>query len=185
MFKHKIIALGLLIGLIALCGHTHQVVKDKDHVRLLFLKQSVLSFAQKYGNQDVIIVSKQDHLLFYCRNGKIVENEKWNGFTLNFPVKVALAMPGYRTPEGEMYVDGKNPNSQFVRFLSFSTPGSYGLHSEATRYKSYMETMEKKNPNFEFATKRDNTRGCVQVENRIIKYLFAKVDVKTPVLVMP
>ncbi|PIS28506.1 L,D-transpeptidase, partial [Candidatus Saganbacteria bacterium CG08_land_8_20_14_0_20_45_16] len=30
-----------------------------------------------------------------------------------------------------------------------------------------------------------DTRGCVQVENRVIKYLYAQVDVDTPVIIMP
>ncbi|MFH1542286.1 MAG: L,D-transpeptidase [bacterium] len=150
-----------------------------------YLQRQVAEFAYKYQDQDVLVISKKDHLLYYLKNGKLVRNEYWNGFTYNFPVKVALAMPGYDTPEGEMYIDQKNPHSQFVKFLSFSGPYAYGIHSEATKYKEYMEKMEKKDPNFSFATLRDNTRGCVQVENRIIKYLFAKIDVKTPVLVMP
>ncbi|OGB87540.1 hypothetical protein A3H38_01225 [candidate division WOR-1 bacterium RIFCSPLOWO2_02_FULL_46_20] len=184
-FKRKILVLGLLIGWLALGSHTHQGQKDQDSVRLIFLKQKVLAFAQKYGNQDVIIVSKRERLLFYCRNGKVVTNEKWQGFTYNFPVKVALAGKYYKTPEGEMYIDGKNPRSKFIRFLSFSNPGDYGLHSAPTRYAKYLEQMEKKDPNFVFATKKDDTRGCVQVENRVIKYLYAKADVNTPVLVMP
>ena len=45
--------------------------------------------------------------------------------------------------------------------------------------------MEALNPYFKFATKKDDTRGCVQVENRVIKYLYAQVDVDTPVIIMP
>ncbi|MFC1571947.1 L,D-transpeptidase [Candidatus Margulisiibacteriota bacterium] len=174
----------LLICLVVIVGYTNRIENEKEAVRLPYLRQQVLQFANKYRNQDVIVVSKKDHLLYYLRNGKLVRNEKWNGFTINFPVKVALAMPGYDTPEGEMFIDRKNPYSKYVRFLSFSGPGAYGIHSEATKYKTHMERMEKLDPNFEFATKKDNTRGCVQVENRIIKYLFSKVDVKTPVLVL-
>lgn len=154
-------------------------------LRLFLLKQKVLQFARKHIDQDVIVVSKKERKLYYCRNGKIVRNDEWNGFVYNFPVRVALANRWYNTPEGEMYIDSKNPHSRYIRFLSFSGPGAYGIHSAATKFSTYLDRMERKNPNFLFATLKDDTRGCIQVENRVIKYLFAKVDLNTPVLVMP
>jgi len=176
------ITLFILICVLGLATHTPKV---ENEVSFLFLKHKVLEFANKYRDQDTIIVSKKDHLLYYCKNGKIVRRAQWNGLTFDFPVKVALASRYHRTPEGEMYVDGKNRGSRYIRFLSFSGPGAYGIHSAPTQYEAFLEKMEKKNPNFIFATRKDDTRGCVQVENRVIKYLFAKVDVNTPVLVMP
>ena len=180
--KNALIILCVLIIFASFISHTGT---KKEHIKLLYLKQKVLEFAHKYRNEDVIVVSKKDHLLYYCRKGRIVKNEKWNGFSYNFPVKVALASRYHWTPEGEMFIDGKNPYSRYIRFLSFSYPGAYGIHSAPTKYKAYLEKMEKKDPDFIFATKKDDTRGCVQVENRVIKYLFAKVDVATPVLIMP
>ncbi len=160
-------------------------MKNPEEVRLLHLKQQAQEFASKYHDQDVIVVSKKDHLLYYYKNGQLVRGERWNGFTYNFPVKVALASRSYDTPEGEMFIDYKNPHSKYILFLSFSGPGDYGIHSAETRFKSYLEKMEKINPHFKFATVKDNTRGCVQVENRIIQYLYSKVNANTPVLVMP
>lgn len=183
--KYNTKALIILFVLIFFAGLISHTSIQKEQIRLLFLKQKALEFSQKYKDQDTIIVSKKDHLLYYCRNGKIVRNDKWNGFTYSFPVKVALASKYHWTPEGEMFIDGKNPYSQFIRFLSFSYPGAYGIHSAPTKYKAYLEKMEKMDPDFIFATKKDDTRGCVQVENRVIKYLYAKVDVATPVLIMP
>lgn len=176
-----LIALCLAVLTIVLAGS----IKDPQEIRLLYLQQKVYEFANMYKGRDTIIVSKKDHLLYYCRNGKIVQNENWNGFTYNFPVKVALAGKNHWTPEGEMFVDGKNPQSQYILFLSLSTPGDYGIHSAPTRYKAFLDAMEKLNPHFIFATIKDDTRGCIQVENRVIKYLYANVDVKTPVLVLP
>jgi len=185
--KEKLVSIILisLIALFALSLPTDKSEYGEQGLRRLMLRQQVLAFAEKHSGQTVLVVSKKDHLLFFCRDGKIVENETWNGFTYNFPVKTALASRYYWTPEGEMYVDGKNPYSQYILFLSLSYPGAYGIHSAPTKYKSYLERMEKKFPQFEFATKKDDTRGCIQVENRIIKYLYANVDVRTPVLVMP
>ena len=184
--KHqKIALLGLCILILVISGHSKNIKDSKEYTRWLFLKDNVIEFANKYKNQDTIIVSKKDHLLYYCRKGRIVKNDKYNGFTFNFPVKVALASRYHFTPEGEMFIDGKNAYSRYIRFLSFSYPGAYGIHSAPTKYKAYLEKMEEKDPDFIFATRKDDTRGCVQVENRVIRYLFAKVDVDTPVLIMP
>ena len=171
------------IAIFLISGFSEKIENEKGYVRLLYLKYQVNQFAEKYKNEDVIVVSKQDHLLFYCRDGQIVKNEKWGDLTLNFPVKVALASKYYDTPEGEFKVQRKNPNSRFILFLGFK--GDYGIHSAATKFKDYLRKMEAKDPNFEFATKVDNTRGCVQTENRVIRYLYAQVDVDTPVIVMP
>lgn len=181
----KAVIIIILCVLISVISHVPRMENAKDQLLFLFLKQKVLEFANKYKGEDVIVVSKKDHLLYYCRHGKIVQNESWNGFTYSFPVKVALASRYYRTPEGEMFIDGKNANSRYILFLSLSYPGAYGIHSAPTRHKGFLEAMERLNPHFVFATAKDDTRGCVQVENRIIKYLYANVDVKTPVLVLP
>lgn len=170
-------------AIFVLSGFTSQIDNEKSYVRLLFLKYKVNEFAQKYKGQNVIIVSKQDHLLFYVKDGEVVKNEQWNGFNYTFPVKVALASQYYKTPEGEFKVEVKNDRSQFIKFLGFK--GLYGIHSAPTRYKGYLKQMEAKNPDFEFATKVDNTRGCVQIENRVIQYLYANVEVDTPVIIMP
>jgi len=191
MIKHLMkrkaqILLALFLAFTAifvLSGFTSQIDNEKSYVRLLFLKYKVNEFAHKYKGQDVILVSKEDHLLFYVKDGEVVRNEEWNGFTYNFPVKVALASRSYDTPEGEFKVERKNPYSQFIKFLGFK--GLYGIHSAPTKYKSYLTKMEAKDPNFEFATKVDNTRGCVQIENRVIEYLYANVEVDTPVIIMP
>jgi len=180
----------LLVLIICFMAFTHilpglseKIAAKKNQAHLIFFKQKVRDFAWKYKDRDVIVVSKKDHLLYYCRNGRLVQNEEWNGFTYDFPVKVSLADKWYRTPEGEMFVDNKNKWSRYTLFLSLSNPGAYGIHGAPTHLSSYLNKMEKKDPDLLFVTKKDNTRGCVAVENRVIKYLFAQVDVGTPVLI--
>lgn len=174
-----------LVGIAIPSWHWKLIRDEKRDVRLLYLRERIRDFSVKYQNEDCIVVSKSDHLLYYCRRGEVVKNDVWNGFVYNFPVKVALAGKYYRTPEGEMFIDDKNQNSRYILFLKFSHPGAYGLHSAETRYRGFLEKMERIYPNFIFATKKDDTRGCVQVENRVIKYLFSKVDLNTPVLIIP
>jgi L,D-transpeptidase catalytic domain len=186
IFKRILVVILALISVAFLASKIEKIPGyELVDLRQFLLEQKVLEFARKYFDQDVIVVSKQAHQLYYCRNGKVVKNEEWNGFTMNFPVRVALANRWYRTPEGEMYIDSKNPHSRYIRFLSFSGPGAYGIHSAATKFSSYLDMKEKEDPNFLFATLKDDTRGCIQVENRVIKYLYSQVDERTPVLVMP
>jgi lipoprotein-anchoring transpeptidase ErfK/SrfK len=164
----------IVIASFIFTGDGMEMRNEREFVRLLFLQQRVLEFAAKYRNQDTIVVSKQDHLLYYCQNGAVVSN---------FPVRCALSSRYFKTPEGEFQIETKNSSSRYILFLGFK--GNYGIHSAPTAYRSYLEKMEALYPNFTFATKKDDTRGCVQVENRVIKYLFARVDEKTPVLIMP
>ncbi len=189
--KSKLWRLSLLILLGLLLVGTLKLVKlfHRETVagpaRLYYLKQLVLGFAGHYPGRSAIVVSKRDHLLYFCEDGRIVENEYWNGFTYTFPVKTSLASRWYRTPEGLMFIDWKNERSQYTLFLHLSLPGDYGIHGAATRLAPFLNKMEYLDHEFAFVTKKDDTRGCVAVENRVIKYLFAKVDPGTPVWILP
>jgi lipoprotein-anchoring transpeptidase ErfK/SrfK len=185
MRKNKSIMIIFALLLLMLLTTQIKRVENRQEIRLFYLKQKVLEFAGKYNDRPVIVVSKKDHLLYYCEKGKIVANDQWQGFTYSFPVKVSLAGKYYRTPEGEMMIDRKNANSRYTLFLGLSLPGAYGIHGASTHLASYLNLMEKADPNFYFVTRRDDTRGCVAVENRVIKYLFAKVGLNTPVLIIP
>lgn len=183
----KYLRLGICLFLLAgiLTAKVNWPEPKKEALRLIFLQHLVLDFAEKYNDRNVIVVSKKEHLLYYCEKGKIVKNDQWNGFNYSFPVKVSLAGRYYRTPEGLMHIDRKNNRSQYTLFLGLSLPGAYGIHGASTHLASFLERMEKLDPNFIFVTKKDDTRGCVAVENRVIRYLFAKVDLDTPVLILP
>ena len=174
----------LLVGSLRFIGRLHPAPVDQAG-RLLYLRQLALAFADRYPGRSAIVVSKRDHLLYYCERGRIVENDYWNGFVFSFPVKVSLASRWYRTPEGVMSIDRKNPNSRFTLFLGLSVPGDYGIHGASTRLAPFLNKKEYLDHDFVFVTKKDDTRGCVAVENRVIKYLFPRVSVGTPVWILP
>jgi len=118
-------------------------------------KLRVKLFSAKHLGQDVIVVFKGDRLLYYVKDGQIVRDQEWSGFTYNFPVKVALgSRPSYWTPEGEYYICRKNPNSQFIKFLGISYPNNNdakkGLESgmlTPNQYKAIVQAnAEKKGP---------------------------------------
>ena len=147
------------------------------------LETRVLAIAQKYNSGEVIVVSKKEHLLYFCRNGFIVRGDYWGGFVHNFPVPVAIGGNNRWTPEGRFDIYVKNAQSRFTLFLGFK--GAYGIHGAVTKLASKLDQLESLAPTLKYVTRRDNTLGCVAVENREIKYLFANVDVKTPLYIMP
>ena len=163
MRRTILISLTLCLLTLALAARVNWPDPRPDELRLMYLRRLVADFSSKY--KSAIVVSKKEHLLYYCENGRIIENDSWNGFTFSFPVKVSLASRWYRTPEGLVYIDRKNDRSRYTLFLGLSFPGAYGIHGASTN--------------------KDDTRGCVAVENRVIRYLFARVDIGTPVLILP
>ena len=62
--------------------------------------------------------------------------------------------------------------------------GTYGIHGAPTYMKYAIDRMEKADPDLIYVTKIDNTRGCVAVEHRVLRFLYANIDVGTPVLIL-
>lgn len=62
--------------------------------------------------------------------------------------------------------------------------GTYGIHGAPTYMKYAIDRMESKDHNLIYVTKTDNTRGCIAVEHRVLRYLFSNVDVGTPILIL-
>lgn len=117
-----------------------------------FLDQKVMEIAEKRADGNIIIVSKKDHLLYYCRKGLIVRGDRFGGFVFNFPVPVSLGANNNWTPEGEFRVYTKNPQSRFTLFMGFL--GLYGIHGADTRLASKLNYLESLNPNFRYVTQK-------------------------------
>lgn len=62
--------------------------------------------------------------------------------------------------------------------------GTYGIHGAPTYMKYAVDRMERADHELIYVTKRDNTRGCVAVEHRYLRFLFSNVDEGTPVLIL-
>lgn len=137
------------------------------------LEDRVMQIARQYQNEDVVVVSKTHRLLYYFDHGQIVKN---------FPVPVSLGVNRwFPTPEGKFSVYTKNEKSRYTLFLGFK--GLYGIHGGETYKAKSLALKEKLNPNYRWVTLKDGTRGCVAVETRVIKYLYSKIDVGTPVYI--
>ncbi len=62
--------------------------------------------------------------------------------------------------------------------------GTYGIHGAPTYMKYAVDRMEKADPDLIYVTKKDDTRGCVAVEHRVLRFLYANIDIGTPVLIL-
>lgn len=149
--------------------------------------RNIFDFVKENKDQECLLVDKENHLLYYLRNGQVVRNDLWKGRYYSFPLPISIGAGGrYETPEGEFTVNGKNPYSRYTKFLKLSIPSGwepYGIHAGPTYLAKKYEKLELKYPGKKFVTKKDDTRGCVAVETLVMKYLFERIGLDTPVLI--
>ncbi len=62
--------------------------------------------------------------------------------------------------------------------------GTYGIHGAPTYMKAAVDAMERRDPGLIRVTKSDNTRGCIAVEHRVLRFLYANIDEGTPILIL-
>lgn len=91
-----------------------------------------------------------------------------------------------KTPEGQYFIDRKNPNSAFYLSLGISYPNAADRAEAAAMGKSpggdiFIHGESKKPVWF----KRDWTAGCIAVKNREIREIYAMVDLRTPIFIQP
>ena len=86
-----------------------------------------------------------------------------------------------RTPEGEYFIDRKNPNSSFHLSIGISYP------NEVDRAKAHAQGVSPGGDIFIhgtpklFSRDRDWTWGCLAVKNREMEDIYAMVNVGTPI----
>lgn len=86
-----------------------------------------------------------------------------------------------RTPEGEYFIDRKNPNSSFHLSIGISYP------NEQDRAKAHAQGLSPGGDIFIHGTpklfRRDDdwTWGCLAVKNREMEDIYAMVNVGTPI----
>jgi len=160
---------------------------QKIYPVLPITSRNVIDFVMKHKDRESIVVDKESHLIYYLRDGKLVQNDYFRGRNFSFPLPISIGMGGrYETPEGEYHITKKNPYSRYTKFLQLSIPSGwepYGIHAGPTYLARRYERLELKNPSGKYVTKKDDTRGCVAVETLVMKYLFDKIQVMTPVLI--
>ncbi len=137
---------------------------------------------------DRLVVDKGERRLYVMQDGYVVRT---------YPVALGRDPVGPkqmqgdgRTPEGEYYIDWRNPNSRFYRSLRISYP------SPADRqYAAYLGVdpggmiMIHGSPNVtrtgDYGVRADWTEGCIAVSNDAMDELWEAVTEGTPVEIRP
>ena len=89
-----------------------------------------------------------------------------------------------KTPEGQYFIDRKNPNSQFHLSVGISYPNSADRRAAGRRSPGGDIFIHGTPRPYRFFFK-DWTWGCVAVSNREIEEIYAMVDIGTPIWIYP
>lgn len=109
-----------------------------------------------------------------------------------FPIQLGFAPAGHkleegdgRTPEGQYWVDRKNPRSSFHLSLGINYPNQADVaRAEAQGVDPGGDIFIHGQPNGPYDPQDpDWTAGCIAVSNRQIEEIYARVPMGTPVLI--
>lgn len=130
-----------------------------------------------------ILVYKDDRIMHLMHNDQVLETYE---FELGFaPVGHKFQEGDGRTPEGEYFIDRRNPNSQWYLSLGISYP------NEEDRARARAAGVSPGGDIFIHGTTRpfrgqdDWTVGCIAVSNREMRQIYAMVQDGTPISIFP
>lgn len=141
-------------------------------------------FRTYYGPEVTrIVVSKSTrkmHLLHYDRALK------------SYKVDLGFAPAGHKefegdgkTPEGEYFIDRRNPNSAFHLSLGISYPNENDIaYAKAQGKSPGGDIFIHGEPNAYAVLSRDWTAGCISVKNREMEDVYAMVRNGTPITIL-
>lgn len=148
--------------------------------------QKTKSKFKSYSGPEVtyIVVNKADRQMFLFHNDRVLKEYE---FDLGFePIGDKFFEGDGRTPEGNYFIDRRNPNSRFHLSLGISYPnakdraeaaalgkppgGDIFIHGESNPFK---------------LGKNDWTWGCIAVPNREMETIYAMVKNGTPIKINP
>ncbi len=130
-----------------------------------------------------IVVQKTDRFLHLFHENTVLASYR---FELGFaPDGHKREFGDGRTPEGQYWIDRKNPNSEFHLSLGISYPNRADRAAAAAMGKPPGgDIFIHGTPEF-YLGARDWTVGCIAVENAEVEFIFAMVDVGTPIWINP
>lgn len=164
------------------------VMYELDRYILPLIKQ-VRTIAKAHPNEDVIVISKSQRLIFFCRNGKIVIDRTDNVALGKNPVDDGpkTSMGDKRTPEGEYTISAKRhglSKFDFFMALNYPTPeqkakgftgGNLGIHG-LPKGKVYPTNVS--------STDEDWTLGCIALEEHMAQKYYDNIRVGTKVVIL-
>lgn len=140
---------------------------------------------RQYNGPEVtsLLAFKEDRTLAVLHHNEVLKRYK---FELGFnPVGHKVYEGDGRTPEGQYWIDRRNPNSSFHLSIGISYPN----HRDAER--AYAIGRRPGGDIFIHGTPTENvgqddwTAGCIAVLNREIEEIYAMVRTGTPIHIYP
>jgi murein L,D-transpeptidase YafK len=127
-----------------------------------------------------VIVNKGEREMYLLHHNKVLKR---------YTVDLGFAPAGHkqfegdgRTPEGEYFIDRRNPNSSFHLSLGISYPNEADIaYAEAMGETPGGDIFIHGEPNALAVLSRDWTAGCISVKNREMEDVYAMVRDGTPI----
>ncbi|WP_417718688.1 L,D-transpeptidase family protein [Salipiger sp.] len=131
-----------------------------------------------------VVVNKGDRRLYLLHNDKVLKTYKIGlGFRPEGDKKV---MGDGRTPEGNYFIDRRNPNSKFHLSIGISYPNPVDVIEAAELGKSPGgDIFIHGRPRAYRKGGRDWTAGCIAVTDRQMEDIYAMVRTGTPITINP
>lgn len=161
----RVVLLLALCALVSACGSKFRTYDGPEVTRILVYKDSRTMYLMHH---DTALKVYDIDLGFQPAGAKAVEGDG-------------------KTPEGDFYIDRRNPNSDFHLSLGISYPQPH--HREAARelgksaggdifiHGGPRRGIDRNGP--------DWTAGCIAVTNREMEDIYAMVRVGTPISIYP
>jgi murein L,D-transpeptidase YafK len=146
------------------------------------------------GKLDQLIVSKTERKMIAFSNSQALKS--YSVSLGQQPIGAKKQAGDMKTPEGQYYIEAKNPNSAYFLALQISYPNSRdkamamvnGIKDPGGQIMLHgfpVNPRDRAMANEKHATTKDWTEGCVAVTNSEIRELYQRVDVQTPILICP
>jgi len=132
-----------------------------------------------------VLVNKGDRKMYLFHKNRVIKSYNVD---LGFTAKGHKQFEGDgKTPEGQYFIDRRNPNSAFHLSLGISYPNAQDVAFAKARGKSPGgDIFIHGQPNGERRVGRpDWTAGCISVTNRQMEQIYAMVKNGTPITIRP
>ena len=139
---------------------------------------------------DYIVIEKASRKMYLYQNDKIIKS--YDIHLGNNPVGPKQQEGDGKTPEGDYYISGRNPNSKFHLSLRISYPNAEDIaQAQKRKVSTGGDIMIHGTPNklpswlARWTLRKDWTAGCIAVTNDEIEEIWQLVDNGTKITIKP
>lgn len=130
-----------------------------------------------------VIVHKESRQMYLMHHDQVLKHYR---VQLGYPNGHKQQRGDRRTPEGEYYIDRRNPRSRFHLSLGISYPNEQDIEFAAARgvHPGGDIFIHGRGPNHRRA-RGDWTDGCIAVTDREMELIYAMIRDGTPITILP